>query len=133
MAKKIAFLLMTMMLPVLAFAESPMTLFVKTADACNDLRCTDINMDAIDAQIVALIGERFAYAQRAGELGGGVYYPPGAVSTMLVDKFDKIGLEAATVGYSPIAARSIFSMILLQSNLVEERERQWIYAEKSFQ
>lgn len=123
MNKKIVLMLIGILLPVITWGQTAMDQYAQLSNQCTDLRCTTENIDAIDSQIVTLIGERFAFAQRAGELGGGTYSPPASVSAALQDKFDKIGIEAATVGYSPIAARSIFSMILFQSNLVEQNAR----------
>src|SRR5262245_34753488 len=53
------------------FAQTPpatMPEFIDQAKNCQDSKCAVQNVEAIDSQIVALIGQRLAFAKRAEDL-----------------------------------------------------------------
>ncbi|QLH43246.1 MAG: chorismate mutase [Coxiellaceae bacterium] len=98
-----------------------MTDFMENAEECLNMSCVNANIDVIDSQIVALIGQRLAYARRTRELRGS-HVDIGAQIT--VDPIlNKVARQAEVMGYSPLIARSIFAAILLQTNLTQQLPR----------
>lgn len=116
-------LLLVMLIPCLILGQGQSqppvpNQYGQNAEQCQDLECVRNNIDAIDSQIVALLGQRLAYVKRAGQL------KPPATSvndrSREIQILNKVAQQAQALGFSPIIARSVFSTILLQSNLYEQ-------------
>lgn len=118
------FLSALLMFSYTVLAQSPepapsMAQFNQAAEQCQDLKCVRDNIDAVDSQIVTLLGQRLAYVKRAGELKG----PDISVRDRSREAaiMSKVTAEAQAVGYSPFVARSVFTTILLQSTVYEQQ------------
>lgn len=103
-----------------AFASVVNTSTILTpASKCQTLECVRNNIDNVDKQIIALIGDRLTYVKRAGEL------KKHTVSVHDQARENKIlqtaGQQAENVGYSASIASAVFKTILAQSNIYEKQ------------
>lgn len=106
-----------------ANAQTPppsMTRFTEIAKQCQSISCVRDNLNAVDAQMVALLGQRFAYVERAVQL-----QPPTSPAMsgrpQINETLNQIGAMAEQIGYSGVAARIVFASILTQSNIYERK------------
>ena len=111
-------LMMILLFSGLSLAN-PMQQTNAIAEKCADLNCVRGNIDNIDSQIVALLGQRLAYVKRAGELKG----PNVPVHDQArEDKIlAKVAQEAESFGYPGTIARALYTTLLQQTNAYEQQ------------
>lgn len=112
MKKWIGTLLFIFLIPCV-HAQTAMTQWLMEAGRCPDMTCTNEQIDRIDAQIAALLGQRLAYAKRMSELRKTVF---GARDNQTMRAVYFSQNQAIQLGYSPSIARNVFNMIVLQTN-----------------
>lgn len=117
-------ILMGLLFSATLFAQTPpatMPEFVEQAKNCQDSRCAQENVALIDSQIVALIGQRLAFAKREEDLQ--------PLRSPIRDQqnnqaiLDNVSQQATRVGYSPMIARFVYNSILTQTNIYEQYYR----------
>jgi chorismate mutase len=108
-----------MIISTFAFGQIPatMTQYVQASQKCPDINCVTDRIDAIDNEIVALIGQRLAYVKRAAELQRPVIRVHDQALELL--RLNRIRAQALQIGYPPSIAGTIFGTILFQSNIFE--------------
>lgn len=120
--KKYLYLLLLSFSGMTLAQAATMAEYVQAADQCQNLQCVRANLDNIDSKMIALLGERLAYVQRAGQLKGRSQSTHDRGRELAI--FDKVTQQAQQIGYPPEIARIVFGTILFQSNLYEQRTRQ---------
>jgi chorismate mutase len=120
MLKKYVFLFVLLVCNV-NYADEPLNMSQWLQDAwqCPNLACANQQIDLIDTQITALIGERLAYAQRAELLRKTIL---GSRNLGEAHTVPMVEQQALQMGYPPIFARNIFNTIVIQTNFyVQQR------------
>lgn len=125
--KKFSTLFVTILFCCEVFAQAPpatMTEFTEQAKNCQDSKCAEGNVALIDAQIVALLGQRLAFSKRASDLQ--------PLQSPIRDQqynsaiLDVVSSQAGRVGYPPMIARFVFNAILTQTNTWQQVNRRSI-------
>lgn len=114
MLKKYLFIIL-IMISSLGHADETITMnqWWQNAVRCTDLNCANQQIDRIDKQITALLGERLAYAKRSEQLRKVIL---GARNPGMSHTLPFVQQQALQMGYPPIFARNIFSTIVIQTN-----------------
>lgn len=103
--------------PAFASAISPTNL--TPASDCQTLECVRNNIDNVDKQIIALIGDRLTYVKRAGELKK---HTASVHDQARENKIlQTVSQQAENAGYPGSIASAVFKTILTQSNIYEKQ------------